>query len=60
MDGLYESINKISWSENSTRYIFHIGDAPPHGKHYYPSNDWMNDRFPDGCPCGIKIETLAA
>ena len=30
------------------RYIFHIFDAPPHGRMYADGN---GDRFPDGCPC---------
>ncbi len=32
LDGLNESINKVNWREKSLRYIFHIADAPPHGK----------------------------
>ena len=38
------------------RYLFHIADAPPHGREY---TSGTGDGFPDGCPCGIKIETLA-
>ncbi len=32
MDGLNDSINKMNWRDKSLRYIFHIADAPPHGK----------------------------
>ncbi len=39
------------------KYLFHIGDAPPHGKLY---SDGSGDHWPGGCPCGIEIETLAA
>lgn len=40
------------------KYIFHIADAPPHGQIYTGRSS--DDGFPKGCPCGIKIETLAA
>ena len=36
LDGLYEAAKAInwrnSWSTPILRYIFHIADAPPHGK----------------------------
>lgn len=32
MDGLSDSCKKISWRKDSQRFLFHIGDAPPHGK----------------------------
>lgn len=37
------------------RYIFHIGDAPPHGDLY----GGYSDTWKDGCPCGITIEKIA-
>jgi len=57
LDGLYESINNVGWRDKSLRYIFHIADAPPHGKRY---TGGTGDGFPSGCPCGIEIEKLAA
>ena len=57
MDGLYDSIHKAGWRDKSLRYIFHIADAPPHGKRYTGGS---GDGFPDGCPCGTDIEELAA
>ena len=57
MDGLFESIHKAGWRDKSLRYIFHIADAPPHGKRYTGGS---GDGFPAGCPCGIEIEKLAA
>ena len=56
LDGIYDSIHKVGWRDKSLRYIFHIADAPPHGREY---TDGSGDGFPSGCPCGIKIETLA-
>jgi hypothetical protein len=32
IDGLNDSINKTSFREISMKFIFHIGDAPPHGR----------------------------
>lgn len=46
----------MSWRKDSLRYLFHIADAPPHGREYTGGG---GDGFPEGCPCGIKIETLA-
>lgn len=38
LDGLYDAATKISWRDAkhkpSLRYIFHIADAPPHGKEF--------------------------
>ena len=39
------------------RFLFHIGDAPPHGRIY--SDSRFGDYWPEGCPCGITIENLA-
>jgi hypothetical protein len=55
LDGLYDSVYKISWRKDSTKYLFHIADAPPHGKEYNASGDG----FPAGCPCAITIEKIA-
>lgn len=57
LDGLYDSIYKVGWRKDSLRFIFHIADAPPHGKEYTGSVG--GDGFPSGCPCLIKIEDLA-
>ncbi len=57
MDGLFESIHNAGWRDKSLRYIFHIADAPPHGKRYTGGS---KDGFPSGCPCGNEIDELAA
>ncbi|KAL4509268.1 hypothetical protein ABPG72_018199 [Tetrahymena utriculariae] len=63
MDGLRDGISKTSWrkatgkDEKSQRFLFHICDAPPHGKEYgFPSSDplWTDN----GCPCGTKREDI--
>lgn len=52
-----DSAGNLNWSNNETtlRYIFHIFDAPPHGRLY---NDKLMDKFPDGCPCGKTHEHI--
>jgi len=56
LDGLFDSIHRVGWTDNSLRFIFHIGDAPPHGKEYLNNG---RDGFPEGCPCKYKIADLA-
>jgi hypothetical protein len=36
------------------KFLFHILDAPPHGKIFGSEKD----AFPDGCPCGLDLESL--
>ena len=52
MDGLYDSVEKMSWRSNlylmqkSKRYIVHIADAPPHGDIYSePGANILNRSF---------------
>ena len=49
LDGMY-SICDLNWSidKATLKYVFHIFDAPPHGRIY---SEFNGDRFPDGCPC---------
>jgi len=56
LDGLFDSINKTNLRENSLKYIFHIGDAPPHGREFTADK---TDAWPEGCPCKLKLEDLA-
>jgi hypothetical protein len=57
LDGLNDSVRSdlIGWRTYSQKFIFHIADAPPHGKLYTDSHD----NFSGGCPCGLKIENIA-
>jgi hypothetical protein len=56
LDGLNDSINKCGYRDKAIKFLFHIGDAPPHGRIY---SGGLEDKWPEGCPCGIKIEALA-
>ena len=40
---------ELNWAkDNETKkYIFHIFDAPPHGKQFKGTGD----KYPNGCPC---------
>lgn len=44
LGGLYKAVC-LSWPQQSrTRIIYHLGDAPPHGKEmYHPDRDYIDD-----------------
>ena len=44
-----------NWSANSSKQVFHIFDAPCHGKEYHDGG-W--DSYPNGCPNGLQLEPL--
>ncbi|CAF1228106.1 unnamed protein product [Adineta steineri] len=47
LDGL-DAACTLTWREKADHLLFHILDAPPHGRIYHTSK---NDKWPDGCPC---------
>ena len=55
-DGLIDACQKLNWVEMPgtpmLRYIFHIADAPPHGK------EFLNPESHEGCLCGKKTEQI--
>jgi hypothetical protein len=53
LGGLNAAINRMSW-RNTTRVLFHICDAPPHGRRFY--NVSMGDDYPSGDPNGLTAE----
>ena len=54
LDGLNVAVNDVGWREESVKFIYHILDAPCHGKKY---NNSENDRLED-CPNNIDVEEL--
>lgn len=54
LDGLDTAINQISWREKSLKFIYHVLDAPPHGKNF---NKGLKDNFNE-CPCKLKHEDV--
>ena len=54
LDGLKVALDNISWREHSIKYIYHILDAPCHGKKY---NNIEGDKLED-CPNNIDVEQL--
>ena len=52
LDGL-SAAAALAWRENAERLCFLVGDAPPHGM------GGAGDAWPDGCPCGRTIESVA-
>jgi hypothetical protein len=45
-----------SWTNGSSKQVFHIFDAPCHGKKY--NNRTWHDFYPNGCPDGLVLEDL--
>lgn len=56
-DGLIDSCQKLNWVDMSgtpmLRYIFHVADAPPHGK------EFLTGEHKDGCLCGKTTDQVA-
>ncbi|EAS06505.1 von willebrand factor type A domain protein (macronuclear) [Tetrahymena thermophila SB210] len=59
-DGLWEASKNITWRDSKTlpslRYIFHIGDQPPHGDKYGGYSELWGT---SGCPCKIDVNKVA-
>lgn len=53
LDGL-DAASSLKWRDKADHLLFHILDAPPHGKTYYSGED----RWPRGCPCGKTANSV--
>ena len=53
LDGINVAVNDVSWREKSVKFIYHLLDAPCHGKKY----NNKNDRFEE-CPNKLDAEDL--
>jgi len=60
MPALWDCCEKVGWRDSSRekvlRVVFHIADAPPHGKRFYKGK---NDKYPKGDPSGLRTEQIA-
>ncbi|CAD8091608.1 unnamed protein product [Paramecium sonneborni] len=58
LDGLYDAAKKIEWRDAShtpsLRYIFHVADAPPHGKEFTD----QHSQWPNGVPSGVTLDKV--
>ena len=54
LDGLNEVVNNISWRENSFKFVYHVLDAPAHGKQL---NNCTDDQYSE-CPCGVVYDDI--
>ena len=52
VQGGYNKALGLSWGTGSVKQVFHIADAPGHGKDIC---DWGDD-YPKGSPDGFKIQ----
>ncbi|CAK80526.1 unnamed protein product (macronuclear) [Paramecium tetraurelia] len=59
LDGLYDAAKKIEWRDAtrtpSLRYIFHVADAPPHGKEFTD----QTSQWPNGVPSGVNLDKVS-
>ena len=53
-DGLNVAVNEVSWRNESVKFIYHILDAPCHGKKF---NNNVQDKL-EKCPNDIDIEQI--
>jgi hypothetical protein len=53
---LHETI-RLSW-RGTARYVFHIGDAPPHGRRYNDFTKPEHDVCPDGDPRSLDLDAI--
>ncbi|PKY57765.1 hypothetical protein RhiirA4_510763 [Rhizophagus irregularis] len=53
LGGLNAAITQMNW-QSSTRILLHIGDFPPHGRHFTT----LKDNYPDGDPNGLTAENV--
>ncbi|CAM4956782.1 unnamed protein product [Rotaria socialis] len=53
LDGL-DAACALNWRQNADHLLFHILDAPPHGKIYTK----RDDKWPNGCPCGKTAQNI--
>lgn len=52
MQGGYNKALGLAWGTSSVKQVFHIADAPGHGKDICSGGD----RYPKGSPDGFKIQ----
>ena len=52
--GVVSALRKLKWRVNARRIAVLVGDAPPHGV------GAAGDGFPNGCPSGETIQSVAA
>ena len=50
--GFNKALNSVKWTDNSTKVVFHIADAPGHGRDICDGGD----NHPKGSPDGYKIQ----
>ena len=53
-DGLKVAIKDVDWRDDSIKFIYHILDAPNHGKKY---NNIEEDKYEE-CPNNINVDEL--
>ncbi|CAG8675025.1 14577_t:CDS:2, partial [Dentiscutata heterogama] len=57
LGGLNAAITQMTW-KGGTRILFHIGDAPPHGKKFCDPSQFLDDDYPNGDPNGLTEKNV--
>lgn len=65
--GVYDACVKMKWRSHSCRFVLLVGDAPPHGFARWleemteekNSRNRNSDGWPDGCPSGLDVQSVA-
>ena len=39
----FEAVKELAWEKKTKKFVFHIGDKPPHGKQF---TEGTRDRYP--------------
>ncbi|CAG8520005.1 17860_t:CDS:1 [Funneliformis caledonium] len=53
LGGLDAAVNQMTW-QNKIRVLFHVGDAPPHGRRFTS----MTEDYPEGDPNHLTAENV--
>ena len=70
-DGVFEACTKMQWRDFSCRFLLLVGDSPPHGAANREADHFNGrtsrrrrpviiDSWPDGCPCGLDVNSVTA
>ena len=52
IDG-FKAVSELKWKDKTMKFLFHIGDKPPHGKKF---TEGTSDSYPNGCPQKLNLD----
>ncbi|RHY32513.1 hypothetical protein DYB32_002496 [Aphanomyces invadans] len=60
LGGLFAAVSQLPWPQDTTNVLFHIGDAPPHGRRFYHGRDSYPDGHKSDKPLHVLFGLLGA